>query len=172
MYSTIERLAKERDWNWVLTFHPKLHGSEIVERYKHLAESLENVRYLHNVDLESVNEASVLLCDSSSIILEFMMQDKPVVTYRNTNPGPHLINVTSTDQIEQALDTALARPPELMANINEYVKHHEKYRDGRNCERVLDAIDDFILNHKGKLKPHKPGIWRKFQLRKKLGYWK
>jgi|TARA_B100002049_G_scaffold195155_1_gene152598 CDP-glycerol glycerophosphotransferase (TagB/SpsB family) len=172
VYSTIERLAKEREWNWVLTFHPKLHGSEIIERYKQLADLLQNVRYLHNVDLESVNEASVLLCDSSSIILEFMMQDKPVVTYRNTNPGPHLLDVTNTDHIEQAVDTALTRPPELMAAINEYVDHHERYRDGHNCERVLDAIDDFILHYKGKLKPHKPGIWRKFQLRKKHGYWK
>ena len=172
VFETIEKLAKERDWNWILTFHPKLHGSEIVERYKQLAASIDNVKYLHNVDLDSVNEASVLLCDSSSIILEFMMQEKPVVTFRNTNPGPHLIDVTETSEIEAAIDYALTKPIEVIDAINAYVDLHEKYRDGRNSERVLDAIDDFILKYKGKLKPHKPGIWRKFQMRKKTGYWK
>ncbi|WP_334014159.1 UDP-N-acetylglucosamine 2-epimerase [Alteromonas sp. S167] len=172
VFSTIEKLAKEREWNWILTFHPKLHGSDIVERYKQLAASMDNVKYLHTVDLDSVNEASVLLCDSSSIILEFMMQEKPVVTFRNTNPGPHLIDVTEADKIEEAIDYALTKPSKVIDEINAYVDHHEKYRDGHNSERVLDAIDDFILNYKGKLKPHKPGIWRKFQMRKKTGYWK
>lgn len=73
VYLIIERLVKEWDWNWVLIFYLKLYGFEIVEWYKYLVEFLENVRYLYNVDLESVNEVSVLLCDSLLIILEFMM---------------------------------------------------------------------------------------------------
>lgn len=172
VYSTIERLATEREWNWILTFHPKLHGSEIVERYQKLAAQHTNIRYLHSVDLESVNEASVMLCDSSSIILEFMMQDKPVVTYKNTQPGPHLLDVQDIAAIEPSIDEALTRPAELLSAIDKYVNHHERYRDGHNSERVLDAIDTFITHYKGKLKPHKPGFWRKIQQRKLAKYWK
>ena len=172
VYETIERLSETREWNWILTFHPRLHGSAIVDKYKALAERRDNVRYVHNIDLHSVNEASVMLCDSSSIILEFMLQDKPVVTYRNTNPGPHLLDVQSIAEIEPALDKALTRPPSLIKGIQNYVAHHEKYRDGRNSARVIDAIDDFIHCYKDKLKPKKPGLWRKLQVRKRLGYWK
>lgn len=172
VFSTIEQLAIEQPWNWILTFHPKLHGTDIVERYKKLAARLNNVRYLHTVDTDSINEASVLLCDSSSIILEFMMQDKPVVTYKNTNPGPHLIDVQDTTRIKPAIEEALSRPAELMAAINTYVAKHERYRDGHNCARVLDAVDDFIKNYQGKLKPHRPGLFRKLKMRKKANYWK
>lgn len=172
VFDTIERLAEQREWNWILTFHPKLHGSEIVERYKELASKHKNIRYVHTIDLKSINEASVMLCDSSSIILEFMMQDKPVVTYRNTNPGPHLLDVQNVDEIESALNAAMTRPSELMDSITQFVAHHEKFKDGMNSARVLDAIDEFIAHYKGKLKPHKPGLWRKIQQRKMAGYWK
>lgn len=172
VFPIIEQLARQKRWNWVLTFHPKLLGSDIVERYKVLAAELDNVRYLPNVDIDSVNEASVLLSDSSSIILEFMMQSKPVVTYRNTNPGPHILNVTKTDEIAPTIGHALTRPEELMLAMNQYVDRHERYRDGHNCDRVINAIDDFITNHKGTLKPKRLGIWRRLQARKRAGYWK
>ena len=40
------------------------------------------------------------MSDASSVIVEAMMLDKPVVTYCNTMPGPHLLNVTETDAVE------------------------------------------------------------------------
>ncbi|PRO72598.1 CDP-glycerol--poly(glycerophosphate) glycerophosphotransferase [Alteromonas alba] len=172
LYDTIAHLASKRDWHWIITFHPKITDSTIIERYKSLAMRLDNVSFERNEGLPTLQRADLMLCDSSSIILEFMLLDKPVVTYRNTNPGPHLLDVTDTTQVEPAIEEALTMPETLMQSIKDYTWQHEAHRDGNNSARVLDAVDDFNKNHKGTLKA-KPRNWlRKFKLRKKLGYWK
>ena len=92
-----------------------------------------------------------------------MLLDKPVVTYKNTSPGKHLINVTDVNDIEQALEEALTYPKELMKEIRSYTQLHEGHRDGKNSARILDAVDDFIENHKGNMKRKPINLFRKLK---------
>ena len=114
LYDEIARLAKEKNWQWLITFHPKM-SPEIVEKYKKLANALDNVSFYEgDNNVELLQKADVLLCDSSSIIIEFLFFDKPVVTYKNTSPGNYLIDVDSPKLIEPAIEKALTYPKELM----------------------------------------------------------
>ncbi len=171
LFDTIERLVKSRRWNWLFTFHPKLDES-IKERYKRLAEENENAEYYdgsNNPDF--IARADVMLCDSSSIITEFMLMNRPVVTYHNTNPGNHLIDISSPEEIQTAIEKALTRPEKLMAAIKKYTEFHEAHLDGKSSCRVLDAIDDFIQNGKNGLCRKKPlNLLRRIKLRRKTGY--
>ena len=56
------------------------------------------------------------------------------------NPGP-----TPEEQKEK----------QLMEAIDRQTAYHEAFRDGHNCQRILDAVDDFCLNYLGRLR-HKP----------------
>lgn len=169
LYPTIKRLAETRDWSWVITKHPKLQDKELISKYTELANSHDNVKFYPTTPGADVMiETDVMLCDASSIILEYMMLDKPVVTFRNTTPGDHLINVEKEEDVEQAIEKALTRPQMLMESIRKYIDFHESHRDGQNCARILDAVDDFILNYKGRIK-HKPlNLFRKLKLRWRL----
>lgn len=172
LVDTIGTLVEEKDWNWILTFHPKIKDQSLLNKYRALAQEHENVKFVDNVRLQDFQNADVMLSDSSSIILEFMLMDKPVVTLRNTTPGSHLINVDSPDEIRSALETAMTRPDALMNKVKHFAEKHEAHRDGNNCERILEAVDDFITNYKGRLKAKPMNLLRKFKLRKRLGYWK
>ena len=73
----IERLAKDKPWEWIITFHPKLTDPEIIAGYKKIAEENANVTFFEGADkLQLLHKADVMLCDSSSIILEFMFLGK------------------------------------------------------------------------------------------------
>ena len=109
-----------------------------------------------------------MLSDSSSIIVEYMLLGKPVVTYRNTNPGPQLINVSELSEIGEALEKALKRPRSLMEAIEHYSLNHEAHRDGNNCKRILDAVDDFKANYEGRIKRKPLNLLRKVKLRRKV----
>ena len=161
MPDVIEKIAKEKAWNWLLTLHPKLNDPELLERYHRLADEHDNITFKSSVTVEDMLSTDAMLCDSSSIILEYMMLQKPVVTYRNSQPGDHLINIIETDEVMGALEKALTRPPELMEAIDRLTAHHEAFRDGQNCRRILDAVDDFIANYQGRLAPKPKNISRK-----------
>lgn len=173
MVSVIEKLAKEKKWNWIITFHPKLDDTFLRQQYALLAKKHPNVDFRSvNKGLETFRESDVLLCDSSSIIVEYMMLDKPTVTFRNTHPGPFLLDVKTENEVGPALEKALTRPAELMKEIRKYTSYHERHRDGQNSSRVLDAVDDFILHFQGCIKPKPHNIFRKLSLRWRLKYFK
>ena len=141
----IELLAKTKPWDWIITFHPKLTDPDIIAGYKRIAAENDNVTFFEGPDkMPLLQRADAMLCDSSSIILEFMFLDKPVVTFRNSHPGPHLIDVDRPEKVGPALERALSRPEELMREIRAYTMHHEPHRDCRCSARVLDAVDDYI----------------------------
>ena len=169
LFPTIKRLSETRDWNWVITMHPKLEDAELRADIKRLADERDNVTYYPEPPApEVLARTDVMLCDSSSIILEYMMLEKPVVTLRNTTPGPHLIDVQEPEEVEAALEKAMLRPQELMDEIHRYLDFHEAHRDGQNCERILDAVDDFVANHQSHLKRKPLNLFRKLKIRWKF----
>lgn len=172
LFDTLSHLARTREWDWIISIHPKFKDAALIDRYRGLAAELPNVRFHEGglVDDALLEQADVLLSDASSVIVEFMLIDRPVVTFRNTMPGNHLIDVTETCQVEPALEKALTRPADLMEHIRAYVRRHEDHLDGHSCARVLDAVDDYLTGCRGPVH-HKPlNILRKFKLRLRTGY--
>ena len=100
-----------------------------------------------------------------------MLQQKPVVTFKNQAPGPHLIDIDDPDNLEESIAYALTRPPELMSEIKKYTDIIHPYQDGRSSERVLAATDRLIECGTNHLKRKPLNLLRKFKLRKRLGYY-
>ena len=172
LLETITHLVETKPWNWIITLHPRL-APELVQKYESMAAHHENVTFCRfNEGINTFRDVDVMLSDSSSIIVELLLLDKPVVTFRNTQPGGHLINILHENEVGDAIEKALTRPDELMENIKAYTAHHEAHRDGHNGARVLDAVDDFILNYKGKIKKKPLNLFRKIKLRMKIKYYK
>jgi len=167
---TIRKLSASGHWHWLVTLHPKT-SPETVEIYRNMQG--EHLSFFES-DQEIIpllHTADAMLCDTSSIFLEYLLLNKPVVTFNTSVPGPHLINIHNTDDIEGALVQALNRPEKLMLQIKEYGDLIHPYRDGRSSERILQATDDFIAKDFGNLKPKPLNLGRKLQMRKKLGYY-
>lgn len=172
LFDTIKRLANEKDWDWIISFHPKFNDSATLKKYKALAKECPNVTFHESglVDASLLNSADVLLSDASSVIVEFMMLDKPVVTYCNTAPAGHLLNVTDVNAVEGAIEKAISRPEDLMEQIRAYVHKHEAHLDGESSSRVLDAVNNYIWYYQGRTRMKPWNLVRKFKLRWKIGY--
>jgi CDP-glycerol glycerophosphotransferase (TagB/SpsB family) len=166
----IARLASAGRWHWLITLHPKTEP-QVVERYRQLAgPDLTFFESSHDV-LPLLRAGDVMLCDTSSIALEFMLLDKSVVTFRARTPGPHLIDVKQPGDIEAALDRAFTRPAEQLAAMRSYIDLLHPYRDGRSSGRVLNAVDELVNAGTPALAPKPFNLLRRCKIRRRLGYY-
>lgn len=169
VFDEIKRLADTKKWRWLVQFHPKMDKS-IVDKYKSIKS--ENLTFIETDNvLPLLQAADIMLCDTSSILLMFLLQLKPVVTFKNQAPSDHLINITALSEIETALEYGLSRPKGLMAKIENYCDYIHPYRDSLSSARILTAVNN-ILNDDSFILNKKPSNFiRQFKMRKKLNYW-
>jgi CDP-glycerol glycerophosphotransferase (TagB/SpsB family) len=110
----------------------------------------------------------VLVCDNSSVVSEFVVQRKPVVTFRNRAPKPHMIDIAEPADLETALRHAFAPSDPLRAELAAYAELIHPWCDGRSSERVLGAARDFLAGRFGELARKPANVWRRLQMRSRL----
>lgn len=170
LLDTLRSLTARGDRYWLLTLHPKC-PPDLVAAYRAL--SGPHARFVETEDLMAAQAAAdVLVADTSSIVSEFVVQGKPVVTFRNRAPKPHMIDISEPGQLDAAIQRALSPEPALQAALRAYAEEIHPYRDGRSAQRMLDAAARVL---RGELRPAKAkpaNFWRKLQIRRDTGYWR
>ena len=161
MFDTLQQLTRRGDRHWLLTLHPKCDPA-LIARYRSLegpfARFFESDRLL-----DMLRAADVLVCDTSSVIDEFAVQLKPVVTVRNRRPKPFMLDVPAPAAVDGAIDTALALPPNLQQALAAHAAAIHPYRDGHSSERVLDATEQLLAGGFGPLARKPLNLWRRWQ---------
>lgn len=170
LFDTVKKLSATGKWQWLIQFHPKM-PINIIEQYK----SLES-EHLSFIETDNVipllQKADVMVCDTSSVLMMFLIQNKPVVTFNNIDPKDYMINITDKEKLEESIDYALSYPKELQEKIQFFIDNTHPYIDGKSSLRVLAAADE-LLNGENLPKKAKPlNVLRGFKMRKKLKYWK
>ncbi|MFT6249512.1 MAG: CDP-glycerol glycerophosphotransferase (TagB/SpsB family) [Cognaticolwellia sp.] len=168
LFETVKKLSQLSQWNWLVQLHPKM-PVQIVNQYKSIQS--DNLCFVETDDvIPLLQKADVMVCDTSSVLIMFLLLGKPVVTYKNIAPQNYLLDIDNVDLLEQSIETALQRPPKLMAHINHFINITHPYNDGRSSIRVLNAVDE-VLSGKLTLSKKPIDVVRQFKMRKKLNYW-
>lgn len=169
LFETIKKLCQSNKWNWLVQFHPKM-PIELVDQYKLLQN--ENLSFVETDDvIPLLQKADVMVCDTSSVLIMFLLLGKPVVTFNNIAPKEYLLNINKVDLLEKTIEKALQKPPELMKQIDGFINETHPYNDGKSSSRVLNAVDE-VLSSKLRLGKKPIDFFRQFKMRKKLKYWK
>lgn len=170
IFEQIKTLSQTGQWRWLVQFHPKMNPAIVAQYQSIQSENLEFIETDNVIPL--LQAADVMLCDTSSILLMFLLQRKPVVTFNNQSPGSHLINITQTEAIEPAISRALSKPEALMTEIAQYCNQIHPTQDGKSSERILTVTDNLIEHGTAHLKTKPVNLIRSYKIRKELGYWK
>jgi CDP-glycerol glycerophosphotransferase (TagB/SpsB family) len=170
LYEAIAAQIATGEHYWLLTLHPKC-APELFQRYRALAGA--NAIFLETEDLISAERtADVLVADTTSVVSEFVVQRKPVVTFRNRAAKPHMLDFAEPAQLPEMLERAFAPTTALQTELAAYADAIHPYRDGRSSERVIAATEHLLNGELGALRRKPMGAWlRALQIRRDLGYW-
>lgn len=170
LLETVKKLSSTGKWQWLIQFHPKM-PIDIIEQYK----SLES-EHLSFVETDNVipllQQADVMVCDTSSVLMMFLMLNKPVVTFNNIAPQDYMVNINDKDKLEESIEYALSYPAELKEKVEHFIKDTHPYVDGESSIRVLDAADELLEGENLPSKAKPLNLLRRFKMRKKLRYWR
>ncbi|MFD2167939.1 CDP-glycerol glycerophosphotransferase family protein [Thalassotalea euphylliae] len=170
LFEQVKQLSASGRWNWLVQFHPKMEKA-IVEQYKSIQSEHLTFVETDNV-LPLLQKADVMVCDTSSVLLMFLLLSKPVVTFKNSNSKNYLIDFDVPSELEAHIETALSKPDELMQNIEYFREQTHPYTDGKSAHRVLAAVDERLSGVNNPVKSKPLNFIREMKMRKSLGYWK
>lgn len=170
LFEKIKLLTQKSDYNWLVKFHPKM-DVHWINAYKNLSSDNFNIIESANIN-ELLQSADIMISDTSSVIGEFSLLAKPVVSFNNSEPGDYLININQVDDLPKAIKQALSPSTELLDAINNYAQELHPYKDGQSSTRIINAVEQILKNGKKANKPLPLNLFRNIKQRLKLKYWK
>ncbi|NOQ91539.1 MAG: CDP-glycerol glycerophosphotransferase [Flavobacteriaceae bacterium] len=169
VFEVVEKLSNSGKYKFLMVLHPKI-PIEIVNKWKALEN--EYFTFYNTTNLIPLfKKADIMFADTTSAIQEFLIQKKPVVTFKHFLEKDYLIQIKEASKIEKSFDFALTYPEELINKIEKYILELHPYFDGKSSERIINATINFLHKDKDYLKPKPLNLVRKFKMRKHLKYY-
>lgn len=165
--ASLKKLAEEKEVVVLLKFHP-LTKQEWVDEYKQLSAEVENIIWIDDQNISKyILVSDMMISDTSSAVYEFLLLNKPVITYKNVAQEKYWLDIDNVDQLLEAFET-VQTSDEYNEKRKWIIDNYDPYLDGRVAQRMFEAVEDYISRH-GVPRERKLNIWRKYQSIKKFG---
>lgn len=160
----IEKLAQTGAYVIHIKFHD-LMSEEFIRAYKKLATHYDNVYYKEGRNIiEQLLLADILVSDTSSVIYEFLLLNKPVITLNNISDKIQWENISDATLLSQTIAQTIETDP-FAAQRAAVISAYHPYHDGKSSERILDAIAQHIKKQGVPLKRKLP-LLRRMKIKK------
>ena len=159
------REAQRYKFHWLVKFHD-LEKKSIIEKYKALNSDLFHI--IDDIDIfQYMNVADILITDTSSVAYEFLLFDRPIITYKAITRFEKGINILNPDDLIGAIIRSIEDPNEFAESRKEILNDIHPYLDNGSSKRLVDTIYKVIKNNDlGNLKSKPKNWYRKRQIRK------
>lgn len=133
----IENLLRDDEF-WLLKFH-EFSDKKIIALFK--KKSIPNVKVVNTYDITPfLKVADIMISDTSSVVYEFMVLNKPVITINTISRKDKGIDVTDIEEIRPAIDKLKLNPTFLNKNIQKHLLEVNPYLDGKIAKRIFDNL--------------------------------
>jgi len=147
---------------WLFKFH-ELMDIEVIKKFQDI--DTEKGKVLQNVEITPYLHASdVMISDTSSVIYEFMVLDKPIITYHTQGREDKGINILEPKELRAALDRSLDKPQELHENRKRHLKEINPAIDGKISENIIKKLEAIKVEEEFPKKGKPLNLFRKTQM--------
>jgi len=87
--------------------------------------------------------ADLMISDTSSVVYEFLLLDKPVITFKNNSLTIKWDNQLLFSSLVKRVTENLLEDPFKQQRL-EILKEYHPYTDGNSAKRMVDAVEEYI----------------------------
>lgn len=165
MKDVIRRLVTNHKNILFLIKFPEKMDEETIDRYREL--ELSNIIIVEDSDItESLHMADLLLSDTSSVVYEFIILDKPVITFNSHSENITWSNHTDINQIFLNVIRTLEGNDRFKDGRKKTIAEYHPYVDGKSSKRIIEATETYIKEH-GVPESRKLSFWNKWKIWRK-----
>lgn len=161
------QLVAEKSVVLLLKLHP-LTRQEWMDEYKALAAAYEQILWVDDFNVTKYQlMADLMISDTSSTVYEFLLLNKPVITYRTIARDIYWTNIVDVTLLCDAYEM-VQTDLDSIALRQWVVANYDPYLDGKVCQRMLSAAQDYI-HRNGVPRQRKLNLWRRYTSIKTFG---
>ncbi len=163
---SLRKLSHEKDIVLLLKFHP-LTRQEWIEEYCELARQEEHILWIDDPDVTKYElMADFMISDTSSTIYEFLLLNKPVITYNTLSKDRYWLDISDAETLSEAFEQVQT---EEWADKRQWIiDNYDPYLDGQVCKRMLTIAQNYVEKH-GVPQKRNLNLWRQYTSIKKFG---
>lgn len=163
----IFKLADTEDISLLIKFHDLMNPS-VVQEYKELADKRPNVIIAteRNI-LKHMIMSDFMISDTSSVVYEFILLNKPVITINSHSENINWCNIPDHHSLLGTFKTELTEDNFKEARQQTISQYHP-YTDGKSSARMVSAVEDYIKRN-GVPEKREINIYRRYKMNKMFG---
>lgn len=162
-----KKLAKNKDHLILIKFHD-LMAEELIVAYQQIAK--ENSRVIFEEERNIIKfllMADIMVSDTSSVVYEFLLLNKPVITFKSSSKNIQWDNSLEYKNLEAKIISNLQEDVFQKERQNIVAQYHP-YNDGKSALRMVETVQDYIAKN-GVPEKRKLSFLRKLKIHKIFG---
>ncbi|OFX88360.1 MAG: hypothetical protein A2W99_07770 [Bacteroidetes bacterium GWF2_33_16] len=133
--------------NLVLIKFHDLMNPEIVEEYKEIEKNNPNIKIVNDNNITKYLILSdLLISDTSSVVYEFLLLDKPVITLKSSSKHIRWMNISDASQLIPAINGTFTFDA-YAENRKWIINNYHPYTDGLSSQRIIDTLTSYLETH-------------------------
>ncbi|MDP3312519.1 CDP-glycerol glycerophosphotransferase family protein [Lutibacter sp.] len=141
-----KKLANNKDYLILVKFHD-LMSNPLIEAYKKLANETQNIIFEKERNIiKFLLMADILISDTSSVVYEFLLLDKPVITFKSSSENIAWDNATNYINLTLKIEDNLTNDV-FKSQRATIVQEYHPYYDGNSTLRMVEAVSNFIAKN-------------------------
>lgn len=146
LYDDIEDLAAKTGYLILIKFHD-LMNANLITKYKTLAQRHENIIFKEEKNIiKFLILADLIISDTSSVIYEFLLLNKPAISYKTRSAHIRWDNLTQRGQLTSSVLSNLKSDTHEQQRVELNEMYHP-YQDGRSAERMVEAVKAYVAKN-------------------------
>jgi CDP-glycerol glycerophosphotransferase (TagB/SpsB family) len=147
LLTDIETLATDTGYLIMVKFHDLMNES-LIHTYKALSKKHKNMLFVEEKNIiKFLLLADLLISDTSSVIYEFLLLNKPAISFKTISKNIRWDNLTEKGQLTKSVLSNLKQDLFQEERLALNAMYHP-YNDGKSALRMIQAVEEYASNHK------------------------